>query len=366
MDEIVKLEFNPGAATAYFATAEKGMSILVVRPRKGNETADIRTKEQAMRLTERNYTLSDALGLTRKDPRPPASNYLELLRDVGTFCALTRTLFGDQCDYFQNLFDLWSMLNSEQVYAKAEHFTPLMVRQITWAVIEDSRQFFFKTMTEEDLARGNARFPTSNLMNIIGTDVAKGVEIRLGNLPEKWKHDSGDPQRTTGRFGAQPAAGPSCPPSHPTGSVQQPYSTPPTFPPLPVQSYGSERPVSIRQDDVHPMIRAMMEPYIRHFRSVQFRSLCRAAGLSEGDLPVEAKYVKNGKNLLCYSYVLGKCNGKYCGRAQDGHVPASTLSPGFVEQLCQKLRPGVETRRSTEPAVQAIDFLPSNKRRRTS
>jgi hypothetical protein len=67
-----------------------------------------------------------------------------------------RTLFGDHCDYFQNLFDLWTMLNSEQVYAKSEQFGPQMVRQITWAILEDSRRFFFKTMMEEELARGNA------------------------------------------------------------------------------------------------------------------------------------------------------------------------------------------------------------------
>ena len=177
MDEIVKLEFNPGAATAYFATAEKGMSILIVRPRRGHETADIRSKEQAMQLTECNYILMDALGLAKKDPCPPASTYLELLHDVGTFCALIRTLFGDQCDYFQNLYDLWTMLNSEQVYAKLEQFNPQMVRQITWAILEESRQFFFRTMTEDELAWGNAWFPTSHLMNIIGTDVSKGVEI---------------------------------------------------------------------------------------------------------------------------------------------------------------------------------------------
>lgn len=366
MDEMVKLEFNPGAATAYFATAEKGISILTVRPRKGNETADIRSKEQAMRLTEKNYTLTDALGLTRKDPRPPASTYLELVRDVGTFCALVRTLFGDRCDYFLNLVDLWAMLNSEHVYAKSDQFSPLMVRQITWAVIEDSRQFFFKVMTEEELARGNARFPTSHLMNIIGTDVAKGVEIRLGNFPDKWKVEAAAGQRTSGRQGFQTLAGQVRPFPNSMGGGQQPTGTPPLFPPLPVQSSGTERPVNIRQDDVHPQIRSMMEEYIRHFRSVQFRALCRAAGVAEADLPVEAKYVHNGKNLLCYSYVLGKCNGKYCGRAQDGHAAANTLSNSFVEQLCQKLRPGVETRRRTEPAVQAIDFYPSNKRRRTS
>jgi hypothetical protein len=96
-----------------------------------------------MLLTEQNYTLTDALGLSRKDPRPPASTYLKLVRDVGTFCVLVRTLFGDRCNYFHNLFDLWQMLNSEQVYAKSDRFGAQMVRQIMWAIIEDSRQFFF-------------------------------------------------------------------------------------------------------------------------------------------------------------------------------------------------------------------------------
>lgn len=101
MDEITKMEFNPGSATAYFPTAEKGISILIVRPRKGHETAELRSKEHAMLLTERNYTLTDALGLSRKDPRPPAHTYLELVRDVGTFCALVRTLFGDSVTIFK-------------------------------------------------------------------------------------------------------------------------------------------------------------------------------------------------------------------------------------------------------------------------
>lgn len=91
MDKIVKLEFNPGAATAYVTMAEKGISIIIVQPHQGEETANIRAKRHAMRLMERNYTLADALGLSQKDPRPPVSTYLELLRDVDTFCALTRT-----------------------------------------------------------------------------------------------------------------------------------------------------------------------------------------------------------------------------------------------------------------------------------
>jgi hypothetical protein len=241
MDEMVKLDFNPGAATAYFAMAEKGMSILIVRPRRGHETADIRSKEHAMQLTERNYTLSDALGLTRKDPRPPASTYFELLRDVGTFCALVHTLFGDHCDYFQNLFDLWMMLNSEQVYAKSDQFGPQMVRQITWAILEDSRQFFFKTMTEEEITRRTARFPTSNLMNIIGTDVSKGVEIHLGNFPEKWRQEQSSSTRSPGRAMPSTAAAPNRHVPYIYGNNQAPSGTPPSFTPLPVPSHNTDR-----------------------------------------------------------------------------------------------------------------------------
>ncbi len=135
---------------------------------------------------------------------------------------------------------------------------------------------------------------------------------------------------------------------------------------MPVQSATNDRPVLIRQEDIHPTIKTMMEEYIRHFRSVQLRMLCKAAGVTEGDLPTDTKYMRNGRNGLCYSYVLGKCNGKYCGRAQDGHVPARELSPTFVESLCNILRPGVAARTATEPAAQASDFYPNNKRKRTA
>lgn len=53
MEEIIKLEFNPGAAMAYFNNAKRGISILIICPRHGNETTDIRSKEHAMKLTEK-------------------------------------------------------------------------------------------------------------------------------------------------------------------------------------------------------------------------------------------------------------------------------------------------------------------------
>ena len=48
MDEIMRMEFCPGTPTAYLATAEQGISILVCRPRAGNETDDIWSREQTV------------------------------------------------------------------------------------------------------------------------------------------------------------------------------------------------------------------------------------------------------------------------------------------------------------------------------
>jgi hypothetical protein len=154
MDDIVKLEFCPGSPTTYLATAEQGISILTCRPWTGNDTADIRSREQAVKFTEKNQSLSEALLLGKRDPHQPPSSYHELKLDLGTFCALLWTLFGDHCDYYDNCFALYNMLYSESVFANARNFTAPICRQITWAVLNDSRQFFFRTLTTDDFAAG--------------------------------------------------------------------------------------------------------------------------------------------------------------------------------------------------------------------
>lgn len=351
MDDIVKLEFCPGTPTAYLSTAEQGISILICRPRTGNETADIRSREQAVKFTERNQSLSEALLLGKRDPRQPPSSYHELKLDLGTFCALLWTLFGDRCDYYDNCFALYNMLDSESVFANAPNFTAQICRQITWAVLNDSRQYFFRMLTTDDFAAGRLIWPTSLLMQIVGADVHACREIRMGNFPEKWGPRSTVASLAMGSHtkgtGQEVALGVHVPAGHPPAWP----SSFPTSPPAAIQSGGSgiERPVYIRQNDIHPKIKTLMSPYISHFRSIQFRLLLKAAGVTEGDLPSLPKYLSNGRNGMCYSYVLGKCQGRVCGRAQGGHVPVSEISDAFATELCSKLAPGVERRLATEP-----------------
>lgn len=85
MDEIIKLEFNPEAAMAYFNTPKKGMPILIVQPHRGNETAENRSHKHAMVLTEQNYTHSNAMGLGKNNPCPPAGTTLSLSETLADF-----------------------------------------------------------------------------------------------------------------------------------------------------------------------------------------------------------------------------------------------------------------------------------------
>jgi hypothetical protein len=357
MEDIVKMEFCPGTPTAYLSTAEQGISLLVCRPRTGNETADIRSREQAIQLTSKNHTLAEALLLGKKDPRQPATNYHELKLDVGTFCAFLWTLFGEACDYFENCYALFTMLDSESVFANATYFTPLICRQITWATINDSRQYFFRTLTENQFAVGNVRWPTSLLMQIIGADVQACREIKMGNFPDKWSSQAtvgtlaatGVTRGHKGQTGLAFTPPPGLPPGPSPLSSTIHANTSQVSAPERASSANWDRPVSIRQHDIHPQLKHLMARYITHFRSVQLKTLLGAANITEAELPVLPKYMSSGTNNLCYAYVLGKCQGRYCGKASRGHAPVGDITDAFAQELCRALAGGVEKRLATEP-----------------
>lgn len=208
------------------------------------------------------------------------------------------------------------MLDSESVYANSQHFTPLMCCQITWAVINDSRQYFFWTVTEQQLTTGQVRWPTSLLMHIIGADVQACREIRMGNFPQKWSTIAmvgtlagGQLKRTLdmnprGAFNlldGLPLAPPRVWPQA-QGTVRTPT-------PEQAASAASNRIVTIRYSNIHAKFLQLMARYISHFRSVQLKTLLKVANITKERLPMLPKYMKNGKNILCYSY-LSSANAK--------------------------------------------------------
>lgn len=334
------------------------MSILVCHPRMGNKTADIRSKEQATQLMAKNHSLTDTLLLGRRDPRPLATTYHELKLDLGTFCSLLATLFGKKCDFFDNCFTLFWMLDSDCVFVNSRHFTTLMCRQILWAIINDSRQYFFRTLAADHFLSGQVHWPTSLLMQIIGADIQACREITMGNFPKKWRDTAtvgsflrpqGDWTGEVRNRGTFPLP-PGLPPSLPV-HWSPPGKTAPAARPDNASLGQHDNPVVIRSHDIHPALKQLMSKYITHFRSVQLKTLLRAANLNEANLPTIPKYVVNGKNTLCYAYVLGKCQGEICGKAPDGHAPVAAVSDEFAWELCGMLSGVVRTCLATEPPL---------------
>lgn len=56
------------------------------------------------------------------------------------------------------------------------------------------------------------------------------------------------------------------------------------------------------------------------------------------------KYISNGQNWLCYAYILGKCQGKMCGKSSEGHAPAGDIMDSFAHELCSLLEAGIKKR----------------------
>lgn len=63
---------------AFLTTAEQDISQLICRLQSGNETAEIRSQEQAVAIMQQNHFLAETLKLGKHDPFSPASTYHEL------------------------------------------------------------------------------------------------------------------------------------------------------------------------------------------------------------------------------------------------------------------------------------------------
>lgn len=104
---IAQLQFNPsgsGAGVALAQSADKGLSILLCRPRSLAEIERIRDNDQAAATAAQTVTVDQAKKLKPGTVcKPPNGTYLELRLLIGTYCGLLYTLFGSRCDYYHKL-----------------------------------------------------------------------------------------------------------------------------------------------------------------------------------------------------------------------------------------------------------------------
>ena len=352
IDDFINLRFNPSGGVAYFATAEKGMSILLCRSRAGDEREQATAHEQAEGESSTNRTLAEALALGKRDPRPPPDTYHDLKAVIGTFCALLWTFFGDRCEYFNKCFELYNCLDSDTVSEKWHFFTPLLCRQIVWAILDDGREYFSQTMLPNKFevspsAAAFIRYPISSLEELI-RPIRNQAPIIRANFPSQWlaKQDTRR-EHTQGSGSGNRIYGDIQPPitmvSHSSNSQPSPgqASTRSSVSSMTSAAAPNTGGRSVRQADMHPTIKAVMGPYMNRIGRLQITRIMALAETSWEEMPRIPKFVDNDTNNLCYNYVLGKCNPRFCHH-KTGHAHVNEIPDEFANTLCTLLEPGLK------------------------
>lgn len=357
---IVKMQFNPPgcSGTAFYSSIDKGLTILSCRPPEGEELEAIRDRELKELQAEGNRTLADILSVPAIAGNiKPAEDYHELHLNIGTFCALLWSLFGPKCDYYVKCFALWNAMADYTIFANRRLFAPLLCRQITWAIIEDGRRYFSRVMTQRHFERmdeGEAvDFPQSHL-DFIKDSIMNQTPLMRPSFPMEWRGDwqGGKRQKVTTSSGGGVSL--TAATTAPTTTVRT-NTTPSVVSGISMGSNAEasgqsavsrqrrQRQNGVRQTDMHPSLKALMTGHLRDNQYIQLGAVLRNSNLTFNDLPTLPKYMLNGRNTLCYNYVLGNCSSKFCNfRASGGHAPVEDISNDFANRMIQVMEAPLE------------------------
>ena len=371
IDDIVNLRFNPGGSVAYYATAEKGISILLCRSRPGEERETARLRELAEEQSGANITLAEALSLRRNTPQSPPDNYIDLKTCIGTFCAMLWALFGDNCEYLQKLHEIYTCMDSDRVTECWANFDSTLCRQIVWAIIDDGREYFSQALLPDKFLvppGGYIRYPRSSLEELI-RPIKRQSPILTATFPSQWLTRQMAATTTTPAWvGTRPSAPTTTTApvatvvtatrnnnsNNTTASRASSAATSTASSLTGASTQQQQR--GIRQSNLHPTIKALMEPFINRHGQLQLTRIMMVGGVTWADMPKIERLVENGTNNLCYNYILGKCVSRYCNHRRAGHINATDVPDGFATTLCNTLRPGIDNMTDTLMTMPWPDF----------
>jgi hypothetical protein len=251
-EDLVALRFNPGGPVAQYQLAVRGMSMLTCRSITAVKAEYRGDYEEVAAHTTNTQRIDDLLKGNCGKTVAPAGMYVELKLNIGSYCGLMWSLFGDLCDYYKELLKLYPILDREECFTIWEAYTKEVCAQIMWAVVDDGQSFFGQNPVAPNFAPGaQFHFSSSFLEGI--TDAARNaLVIQRATFPNGWLSPAA-PEPTYGAI-RTPA-----PPSSPSPTCW-PAPAPAPSPLAPAQS--------TREDTRHPKLQALMNPYLLRYNNV--------------------------------------------------------------------------------------------------
>ena len=160
--------------------------------------------------TKRTRSLDDLLKKICGKTVEPAANYMDLKLNIGTYCGLLGTMFGDHCDYYKELLKIFHILDREECFTIHNAYTREVCTQITWAIINEGHSFFRRNPVASEFAPGTTSVFSACLLEGITDSVLNTTLIQRAMLPQEWMV----PQKAAdAQFGRPPQ-----PPPQPNGT----------------------------------------------------------------------------------------------------------------------------------------------------
>ena len=267
-EDLVALRFNPGGPVAQFHSVARGMSMLACRSLRAVDTEFCREYEEAAAEMKHTRSLEDLLKKNRSKTVEPAANYMDLKLNIGTYCGLLWTMFGDHCDYYKELLKIYCILDQEECFTIHNAYTREVCARITWAIIDEGCSFFGCNPMASDFAPGTTFIFSACLLEVITDSVRNATPIQRAMFPQEWMV----PQKAADTQFGRPPLGP--PPTQ--------WDTPALAPPL----TGPPTPRPGQEDIHHPKIKLLMDPYLKRYNNfVSIADILMASGKHMTDLP---------------------------------------------------------------------------------
>ncbi len=167
-----------------------------------------RDYEEAAASTTNTHSLDDLLKQNRVKTVAPAATYMDLKLNIGTYCGLLWTIFGDHCDYYKELLKIYGILDCKECFTIWHANTKEVCACITWAIEDDGRSFLGHNPVASDFSAGLIfLFFVSYLEGIM--DAARNANpIQQATFPRKWLSLSTLDLRATGGHTSNPLGKP--------------------------------------------------------------------------------------------------------------------------------------------------------------
>lgn len=338
VEDIINITPNETGVVGVAVASGRGVSNLVVLPRNQAEIEALIRLEEATSSTEFTRTLEEAKKIAKAEARAPPRTFGTVKLNLATYAALLNVLFGDRCELYEKVWTLYGIMKEQEVAATAAGYRPMLCKEITWCVYDDSRSFFARRLLPvdfEDLSK--AEVPRS-LLGAVYKNVRYGERIKRLTFPVEWmeyeKAEQNQQQGSGRGKGSQNQFGGGGNYASEFGGYEQ------------RGGYGGfnqyQPPAGTDYKHVQADIKAALTPIYDNDKfggKFSVQRVLTLAGASMTDMPSWDRFPNND---FCWAWGLGSCKwGNQC-KFSHTHVDGTLMPKEVAIKAVEVLKPGIE------------------------